>query len=255
MKRLALLVLIVVVLSLPVAAQNTFELPITADVVYTVRPADTVDGIGAAFDISPTCIAEQNTLKNNVILIGQRLNLSVSCPRYGQDARDSGRRTVVIPRTVVTFVDSECEEGYRVRVNDSLDGIAFANNISTVSLAITNGLDPKGRLTVNQCLTIPSGDDVPPHGQYPALTMAGVTDETAGQGGGLAIPDGAKIHVVQPRQSVAFLAMFYNLDVTCLAQANALTHPSRLRAGDVLIIDETCPPYNPTLSGILPTPR
>lgn len=235
-----------------VAAQSTITLPITQDVVYTVRPADTVDGIGAAFDVSPTCIAEQNNLKNSFIRVGQQLTISVSCPRYGDDPRDTGARTVTTPRTVVTFVDTTCPDGYRVRRNDSLDSIAFANNISTMSLAMANGLRLTDRLKLNQCLTIPSGADVPAWGTYPALAMAGTTDDTAGQGGGLAIPEGAKTHAVQPRQVLVLIAMLYNVDVTCLARANALARPSRLRPGDVLVIDETCPPYDPRIGGILP---
>src|SRR5690349_5937203 len=65
-------------------------LPISADVNYTVRPADTLDGIGATFDVSPSCIADMNNITNvREVFVGTVLLISVSCPRYGEDPRDN----------------------------------------------------------------------------------------------------------------------------------------------------------------------
>jgi hypothetical protein len=65
--------------------EEEFTLPITEDVNYTVRPADTLDGIGATFDVSPSCIADMNNITDvRRIFVGTVLLISVSCPRYGE---------------------------------------------------------------------------------------------------------------------------------------------------------------------------
>jgi LysM repeat protein len=51
--------------------------------VYVMQPNETLDGIGARFDIQVTCLAESNSLESpNVIFAGQAIVLDLSCPRY-----------------------------------------------------------------------------------------------------------------------------------------------------------------------------
>jgi LysM repeat protein len=250
LKKIAIVCLMGLVALTVVAQDDDIPLPITEDVVYTVVPADTVDGIGALFDVSPTCIAEQNELKNNLIKINQELTISVSCPRYGEDARDEGQLEVLIPREVVTFED-ECT-GYRVQQLDSLDTIGQALDISVVAIAVENDIEIGDVLEVNQCLVLP--ENAPKYGEFPSLTVPALAGSD-GQGGGL--PEGAKTHVVQPRQTLDTIASLYNVDVACLANANKLTKPSLLQPGTELLIDETCPAYSPygILPGTLATPE
>jgi LysM repeat protein len=219
------------------AQDDEIDLPISEDTTYTVRPGDTVDGIGARFDVSPTCIAEGNQLDRNRIFVGDELLISIQCPRYNEDPLDQGFNTVSVPRVVSTFED-DCT-GYRVKVNDALDTIAFEFNVSTQSLAIENQLELTDTLQVSQCLTIPT--DAPPWGEFPSLFVPALGAD--GQGGSL--PEGTETYIVQPRDNIDSIAAEFNVDVACLANANLLTRPQLLRPGDTLIIDDSCPAYSP----------
>ncbi|MCA9914429.1 MAG: LysM peptidoglycan-binding domain-containing protein [Anaerolineae bacterium] len=207
-------------------------LPITADVIYEVRPSDTLETIGALFDVSPHCIADQNDLTLPTTLqIGQSLLISVSCPRYGEDPRDEGTGTVRFPRDVVTYED-DCE-GYRVRVNDSLETIGFALDISVVSLQLANDSVNPQNLIVNTCLTIP--EDAPPYGVFPALTDARGSD---GQGGGA-----GETYIFQPGDTLDVIAQEYDVSVVSLQLANSITNPQLVQPGTLIVIPANAPAY------------
>lgn len=207
-------------------------LPITEDVIYEVRPSDTLETIGALFDVSPNCIADQNDLTIPTTLeIGQPLLISVSCPRYGEDPRDEGTGTVRFPREVVTYED-ECE-GYRVRLNDSLETIGFALDVSVVSLQLANpDADPQN-LIVNTCLEIP--DDAPPYGVFPALTSARADE---GQGGG-----GGQTYVFQPGDTLDVIAQEFDVSVVSLQLANDIPNPQLVQPGTLIVIPANAPAY------------
>jgi LysM repeat protein len=227
--------------------EESVTLPITEDVNYTVRPADTLDGIGATFDVSPTCLAEMNNITDvRQIFVGTVLLISVSCPRYGEDPRDNVSQEVRIPRDVVTFED-DCT-GYRVHRNDSLDLIAFDFDISAVSLALANELEPPYVLEVNQCLTIP--EDAPPYGTYPPLqTVDGQPlDEDVGVGGA-----GTQI-VIQPGDTLDEIAQEMDISLQAIMMANGITDASSLAPGTVIFITEDMPAYGvyPALTAEIP---
>ncbi len=234
-KSLVLVLLLVCCATAVFAQDDTDEsnpLPITADVVYEVRPSDTLETIGALFDASPNCIADQNDLTLPTTLqIGQTLRISVSCPRYGEDPRDEGTGTVRFPREVVTYED-DCE-GYRVRVNDSLETIGFALDISVVSLQLANDTVDPQNLIVNTCLTIP--EDAPPYGVFPALTDARGSD---GQGGGA-----GETYVFQPRDTLDVIAQQYDVSVVSLQLANSITNPQLIQPGTLIVIPANAPVY------------
>lgn len=232
-------VLVILLVSIPaLMAQDDQQtiLPITQDVSYTVRPADTVDGIGALFDVSPTCIAERNELVNFRIRIGDVLLIEVSCPRYGEDPRDTGEQIVQVPRTVSTYTD-DCE-GYRVRQLDTLDVIGQLLDVSSVSLAVANDIRDGTTLRVNTCLIVP--EDAPPYGFYPALDLPSSVDRTAGQGGGLIA---GETYVIQPLDTLDVIAQRYNKSLVSIQLANGLYNSAHVRPGLTIIIPEDAPPY------------
>ena len=115
-KRLLFVLLILTLIPFAQAQDDGSLLPITEDMTYTVRPADTLETIGALFDVLPACIAEMNGIDhNNRINVGDELLISIDCPFY------DGEATVTTPREVTNFVD-DCE-GYRVQRLDTLDVI------------------------------------------------------------------------------------------------------------------------------------
>lgn len=137
----SLLFLLILLIGTVAQAQDDESiLPITEDVNYTVRPADTLDGIGAVFDVSPSCLADTNDITDvRTIRVGDTLLVSVACPRYGDDARDNVAQEALIPRDVVEYED-DCE-GYRVQRNDSIDLIGFNLDVAPMSIAVANELE------------------------------------------------------------------------------------------------------------------
>lgn len=220
--------------AITVVAQDDAVLPITEDTNYTIRPADTLDTIGALFDVSPSCLADVNNItRSRDLFVGETLLIPISCPLYGDDARDMALSDVLIPRDVVTFED-ECD-GYRVQRNDSIDLIGFNLNISAVSIAVVNELDPPYILDINQCLIIP--EDAPVWGVYPALTTA---NEDFGSGG--ALPPG-EIYVMQPRDTLDVVAQTFNVSVVAIMLTNNITDAAELQPGTAVLIPDDAPAY------------
>jgi len=226
-----LIVLLCLLIGGAVLAQDDESnmLPITQDFQYQVRPSDTLETVGALFDVSPSCIADRNNLPiDGRLRIGQDLLLPISCPRYGEDPRDEGSGFVRFPREVVTFED-ECS-GYRVRRNDTLDEIGFMFNVSTVSLGIANNLANPNELVTNTCLAIP--EDAPPYGVFPPL-------DSLGQGGDIA----GQIYVIQPRDTLDVIGQSFNTSVVSIQLANNIMLPSQIQPGLSIIIPDDAPPY------------
>jgi len=238
-KIVSVLFLGILMMGISVLAQDDDEpvLPITEDVNYTVRPADTLDGIGAIFDVSPTCIAETNDITDvRTIRAGDVLLISIACPLYGDDARDLVFREVEIPREVVTFED-DCE-GYRVQLNDSIDLIGFNLDVAPLSIAVANDLVEPYVLDINQCLTIP--ENAPPYDTVPALTTvtgAPVNADDIGTGGG------AGQYVIQPQDTLDLVAQELDVSLQAIIIFNNIDNPMALTAGTVIFIPADAPPY------------
>jgi LysM repeat protein len=213
-----------------------FTLPISEDVNYTVRPADTLDGIGAIFDVSPTCIAEMNSITDvREIFVGTVLLISVACPRYGEDPRDNVAQEVLVQREVVTFVD-DCT-GYRVQRNDSIDLIAFNMGISAVSITEANELTPPYVLEVNQCLIIP--EDAPAYGTFPALQ----TVDGQPLSGDIGVGGAGTQYVIQPGDTLDEVAQELDVSLEAIMMANSVTDASSLTPGTVIFITADMPAY------------
>lgn len=234
MARFLLCALCMLMFAAGAAAQNdTISLPITEDVVYTVRVGDTVETIGALFDVSPACIADVNELERpGRILVGDELTISISCPRYGEAPGDSGSLPVPFPREVSTFVD-DCD-GIRAEPGDTLDTIAQAADVSVISLQIANELPSGSRLEIGDCIVLP--EDGVPYGQVPAIGS-----DDAGRGGG------ADIYIVQPRDTLDTIAQAFNISLVSLQMANMLPAGTILQPGNTLVIPAGAPAY-----GIIP---
>lgn len=228
MQKQLLLVLIGFLLILPVLAQeeesDPSPLPITEDVNYEVRPSDTLDTIGALFDVSPSCLADINNLDDpGDLRIGQTLLISVSCPLYGDDPRDDGFGNVLIPRTVVTYED-DCE-GYRVERRDTMDVVAQEFDVSIVSLVLANDFQSLVRLEVNDCLAIP--DDGVPYGAWPAVLE----------------PVPGRLVLVEEGQTLDDVAQEFDVALAALEAANGLGAGEDVPEGTVVLVPNTAPPY------------
>lgn len=232
--RKCITILLALMMGAVTLAQDDLTLPITSDSNYTAQFGDSLDAVGARFDISPTCLAETNDLlPTDRLQAGQTLLLSVSCPVYGGDPRDRGVAVVSIPRDT-TELDDGCD-GYQVQRGDVLDTIAQALDISIVSLQMTNMLAPGTLLQPGDCLIVP--DDAPQYGSFPALTTA---DGSFGQGGAQ-IP--GELVVVQPGDTLDGIAQRFDASVVSLELANNIERRSELQPGMTLIIPDDAAAY------------
>jgi LysM repeat protein len=206
-------------------------LPITEDVIYVVRPVDTLDSIGAIFDVQLGCVARMNELNNKgQLVVGQELLISVSCPSY------DGDRAVAQPRQLFRG-PVECPNGYVVQASDTLDVIGQTLDVSVVSLQIANQIEAGGReVKIGMCLAIPP--DAPAYGVYPALDTP--TDTTLGQGG--AVIEGEQ-YVVQPLDTLDVIGQQFNVSVVSLQQANGIGTARDMTPGKTIVIPADAPPY------------
>lgn len=240
--RFGLPFLVLVILLLGSAAAAAQE-----NTTYTVVAYDSLDQIGARFDVQPACLAEKNNLAQpGELRVGDRLVIDFSCPRYDgvdfvtnpRDAADGG---------ATSGSDSSGQGGgstvsgetYVVQRGDTLDGIGQARNVSVVAIQSANNLG--GSLIMpGQELIIPN--DAPPYGQFPALAdPLNPSQSDLGQGGGAA---SGQTYVVQLGDTLDGIGAQFDMNVECLAEQNNLDQPNRVYPGQELLVPGNCPRYS-----------
>jgi len=219
--RLIGLLLLLVGITGPTLAQDIF--PISEDVFYTIRPGDTLDTIGALFDMSPRCIAAQNELERiSDLRPGVELLLSVTCPRYAEDPTYLPTSPVLNPRLVVRV--EECA-GVRASYSDTVANLARLLSVDEDALRTANDLGPDEEPGYQQCLVLPA--------------LAAGTD---GQGGGGGLPDG-EFYVISFGETVYGIAMARNVSVEMLKIVNNIDNSFTIKAGTTLFIPADAPAF------------
>lgn len=220
--RLIGFLLLLVGITVPTLAQDVF--PISEDVFYTIRPGDTLDTIGALFDISPRCIAAQNELERiSDLRPGVELLLSVTCPRYAEDPTYLPTSTVVNPRLVVRV--EECA-GVRASYSDTVAGLAHLLSVDENALRTANDLGPDDEPSYQQCIVLPAS-----------------ADSTDGQGGGDGgLPDG-EFYVISFGETVYDIAMMRNVSVETLKIVNNIDNSFTIKAGTTIFIPSDAPAF------------
>jgi LysM repeat protein len=196
------------------AAATAQEAPpaLEGEVAYTVVAGDTLDGIGQAYDVQIACIMERNDLPSSgLIRPGDSLILSAECPRYDGTPRDI----------------SGVEGMYIVRRGDTLELIARRLDVSLISLMRANDINAGTLITPGMTLTIPL--DAPPFGYYPPMLLAQT--------------EAGRAYVVHPGDVLDLIAAYFDVDLACLIERNAVENPLRIVAGTVLMIPPDCPRY------------
>jgi LysM repeat protein len=199
-------------------------LPITEDVFYTLQSGDTMDSVGALFDVSPRCIQLTNPnleLGRNTP-IGTQILISVSCPRYAEDPMYLPGTTVLIPRDVVKLED--CPSGLRVAALDTVERLADVLGVTPEALREANNLDAEEQPMFNKCLIIP-----------------GAEDGTLGAGGG-GDPVG-EFYVMAINDTLDEIAQEKNVSLQAILIANNITDPTSLVAGTSILIPAGAPEY------------
>lgn len=217
---------------------------------HTVVRGDSLDKIGAIYDVQAACLGTANELAPGAILEpGQVLTIDYSCPRY------DGVDFVLNPREVNANITESlgqgggggaADAGYLVERGDTLDTIGQALNVSVVAIQVANELAPGAIIQPGQSLIIPA--DAPPYGQFPALTVPNdpaSPDNSLGQGGGSTdLSEGDTTYVVQPRETLDGIAARFDVATVCLSSENNLANASQIYPGQVLTIKASCERYS-----------
>jgi len=115
-----------------------------------------------------------------------------------------------------------------VQPGESLWSIAAANNFTTRTVAVFNGMDENTPLTVGQTIQVPTVAE-----GAAALANAGITPGSSASTTS-ASSSGGTAHVIQPGESLWSIASANGLDVSTLASFNGLSDDAMLITGQTI---------------------
>jgi LysM repeat protein len=120
---------------------------------------------------------------------------------------------------------------YTVGKGDSLWSIANKNHLTVAELAKANNIGVGTVLQPGKKLIIPGGKITAAPKDLAAAPAAGKTVVAPARASGEAVK-----HTVQPGESLGIIARKYQVTTGELAAANSITDPSKVRAGQTLVI-------------------
>ncbi len=124
---------------------------------------------------------------------------------------------------------------YTIAKGDNLWNLAKKNNLSVSELAKANNLSTGATLQPGKKLIIPGKIGAPPKDLATTAPAAGKT--SAAEKVAALRPNGDAVkHTVQPGESLGIIARKYQVTTGELAAANNITDPSKVRAGQQLVI-------------------
>jgi N-acetylmuramoyl-L-alanine amidase len=152
---------------------------------YRVAPGDTLSAIAARQGVSLSSLAAANGLKLDAWVI-QGTTLKLPAPGSAPVAQAPAQGA------------PEAMGAYKVRVGDTLSGLAAAARVPAAQMAYMNGLNPTAQLVAGTIIKLPTGAAINPTTPAPARTivpqaapMASPGRLSAGQVGTLAAQSGA----------------------------------------------------------------
>jgi LysM repeat protein len=200
--------------------------PLTGQ-AYTVQPGETLSGLAEQFKIPWQDLAELNQIAYPYLLYyGQTLRLPGSVDQAAAESTATAQ-----PSPTPSPVPSEpvANAGMLIiRPGDSLLGLADQYQVTWQALVAANGLTYPYFIYPDQSLHLPPEARQPTPTLEPTQTVQPtVTPQPAGAG---------QSYVVQPGDTLFKLGRQFNLDWVLIAQANSITYPYQLYAGQALQI-------------------
>lgn len=193
------LVAFVIALLLASASQGLVAAapPAQGQTVHIVQPGETLFRIAQTYGVTvDDLVAANNLVDRNLISVGQQLII----PASGATAT-----TEVSPLPTHSTA-------YIVQPGDTLSLIAQRFSTTVEAIAQANGILNPNLIFVGQSLEVLSPQGAPPP-----------SPQTV-------------VHVVQPGETLARIALRYNTTVWAIAQANDLSNPNIIRVGQRLVI-------------------
>ena len=187
---------------------------LAANPTVVVQPGDTLTGIGRRHGVSVRRLTDLNDLANpNWIVAGQRLRIGRdgSGSPGGSGESGSTRTHIVSPGSTLSHI--------AVRFGVSVSAIVAANRIVNPS-----------RIFAGQRLVIPRAS---------ALRQSG---SRASGAGGSARQVAPVVHIVIPGSTLSHIALRFGVSVSAIVAANRIVNPSRIFAGQRLVIPRASGP-------------
>ena len=187
---------------------------VAADPTVVVRPGDTLTAIARRHGVSVERLVELNDLANpNRIYAGQRL-------RVGRDSSGTSGTAPAPARSTVHVVNR----------GSNLWTIARRYGVSMSAIVAANHLSDPSRIFAGQRLVIP-------------LASAPASSPTVPRSGAAPAPSEAtRTHVVSRGSNLWSIARQYGVSVSSIVAANHLADPSRIFAGQRLVIPGSTAP-------------
>jgi LysM repeat protein len=195
------------------------------DPSYTVQLGDNLTSIATHYGVSVQALAQANGIANvNNIYAGQILRLPTSTTNSN------------VPSPVTSN-----DQAYLVQAGDTLTALARSFNISIYDLAAANHLSVMSYIYTGQTLRIPSSTSKPATitttpstattEAVVATTQPALSNTTAA-----ASIQGGSSYTIQAGDNLSKIATRFNVTVDTIVQANHLSDPSTIFAGQSLII-------------------
>jgi N-acetylmuramoyl-L-alanine amidase len=182
---------------------------LAADPTVVVRPGDTLTGIGQRHGVSVRRLTELNGLANpNWIVAGQRLRIG----------RDGGTRSSGASR------ESRSTRVHIVSPGSTLSHVALRYGVSVSAIVAANRIVNPSMIFSGQRLVIPRAS---------APRQSG---SRSSGGGGSARRAAPIVHVVGHGSTLWHIALRYGVSVSAIVATNGIADPSRIFAGQRLVI-------------------
>ncbi len=188
---------------------------LAADPIVTVQSGDTLTSIARRHDVEISTLVELNALADpNRIYAGQRLRTTAAPP------------TTSAPSPVPAVA----ARVHTVQSGEHLTGIARRYGTTIARISQANGITNPSRIYAGQRLTIPGTAPAAPAAPPAAAPPAPAPPAVA-----------ARVHTVQSGEHLTGIARRYGTTIARISQANGITNPSRIYAGQRLTIPGTAP--------------
>jgi N-acetylmuramoyl-L-alanine amidase len=204
------------------AAPILATVALAADPSVVVQPGDTLTHIAKRQHVSIDTLVDLNDLADpNRIYVGQRLRIGVEAT--AQPAAPPAPAVAAAARV------------HAVTPGQNLTTIARAYGVTIASIVKANAITNPSRIYAGQRLVIP--------GPAPAAAAAApASPAPAGPAPAAKPAPPSKVHTVTRGQNLTAIARAYGVTIAVIVQANGLTDPSRIYAGQRLTIPSKASP-------------
>ncbi len=183
-----------------------------------VRPGDTLTSISRRHGISIADIARLNDLPDpNRIVAGLRLRLEANGP------------VSAAPRPEAA--PAAADRSHTIGRGEHLTGIARHYGVSIAAIAAANGIADASRIYAGQRLVIPGAPTAPAR---PASSPRPAKPNPA--------PAVERTHTVGPGEHLTGIARRFGVSIAAIVAANGIADPSRIYAGQRLVVPGTSAP-------------